>query len=100
MPKLFRVLVPLVAFFTPMVLHAAPAAASVGSTFHYVRYSNPNRIFAYADPGNYAPGFRTWTSCGNGTVGRGAWQTQPGPWYGSTASCGSEAIVNFGVRFF
>lgn len=74
--------------------------ASVGTTFTFTAYANPNRIFAAAKTTGSNPGFRAYVTCWNGTVGQGAWQTQPGPFAGSTASCGNQPVDQYGIRYF
>jgi hypothetical protein len=74
---------------------------SVGLSFNFYHYSHPDRIFASAKTSGSQPGFRVYVNCNDGTPHDGNWQTQPGPWYGSTASCTGGALVStYGVRFF
>lgn len=100
MSKIGKLVLSIVACLTPMVGLAAPTAhASVGNIFTKVYYRNPNRVFIYANSGTSHAGFRAFISCANNYSYTGGWQTQPGPWYGSGASCGSELISQAYVIF-
>lgn len=91
MKKILIVLVFLagMAAFTAGMHQVDNKDASVGQGCSFYNYSNPTRVFVTCPAGNYAAKFKARIVCSDQHAYDGAWQTQPGPWAGSTATCPS-----------
>lgn len=87
-----RILACLALAVATLVAAPAPASATVGNTITYTLYNNANGltygVFARANAGTAHAKFRVWANCTDNITHTGPWQTQPGPWYGSMATCG------------
>jgi len=92
--QLLRILIVLVAFcglIFPLVSKEGHRDASVGREGTVVYYYDSHgayKAFGSFNAGTAHSWFRIVVVC-NGVVVRGNWQSQPGPWYGSTATCPS-----------
>ena len=66
-------------------------------TFYY----NPSRVFYTCSAGTLHNQFQAYIRCNNtGPYNYGPWQSNPGPWYGSTATCATgSTITQNGVRW-
>lgn len=78
---------------------AAPVGASVGNTpsysFYYTTQGYLYKVFVSVNSGTAHTRFRAYIACNNGDGYYGAWQTQPGPWLGSTAQCPSPYTATY-----
>lgn len=94
----FALALPLTALAYP-----SSASASVSGPFKYTWYYNGSgqayKVFVRGSAGSTYSMFRAYIVCFNGNYSGyyGGWQTQPGPYYGSTATCPSGYATSASV---
>lgn len=84
-----KILIPVLALFgfvAPLAV-AVRADAALGEVVSYTLYGSPaNKVFASVNSGTRHNSFHVHITCQSTQVNGGE-QSNPGPWYGSTATC-------------
>ena len=100
MRKIWLLFAAALSFVPTVIAEATPASASVSGTCTTYWYTNPSRMFSQCTPGTLYRGFFARISCSNLHTYDGPYQTRPGPWYGSMATCPAGTTAKAGTIIF